>query len=290
MITRKTVGDILKEKIYDYVISVLGVFLLALSLNLFLIPNKLSCGGVSSVGIMLQYLYQIPISLTNIVLNLILFLLGYRFIGKSSVIKTALGILLLSLFLEFTATWNSISNDRLIVSVFGGALMGLGIGLVIRCGASTGGSDFAGMILHRFLPHISIATLIMLIDGVIVILTGIVFGDVLITFYSLLALFVSAKVSLFVLSFGNVAREVLVVTAQHLEISQAIMRSFNRGTTGIYSRGMYSMEDRVMLLCVVTPKELPQVVRLVRELDPNSFVVISDSRTVLGEGFKTHDA
>lgn len=289
MITAKTAGDFLK-KIYDYGVIILGVFLLALSLNLFLIPNKLSCGGVSSIGTVLLYLYQIPISFTNIVLNLILFLLGFRYIGKSSVFKTALGILLLSFFLELTGTWRMVTNDRLIVSVFGGALMGLGIGLIIRCGASTGGSDFAGMILHRFLPHISIATIIMLIDSGIVILTGCVFGDVLITFYSLLTLFVSAQVTLFVLSFGNIAREVLIVTEKPIEVSEAIMHDFGRGVTGLYSRGMYSKQDRVMLLCVVIPKELPQVIRLIRVLDQNSFVIIGDARTVLGEGFQAHDA
>ena len=273
----------------DYGTIVFGAFLLALSLNLFLIPNKLSCGGVSSVGMVLFYLYRIPMSLTNIFSNLILFFFGYRYIGKSSVFKTIFGIALLSIFLEATAGWQFITTDPLIASFFGGALMGLGLGLVIRCGASTGGSDFAGIVLHRMLPHVSVATLILLIDGVIVVLTGMIFGDVLISFYSFLTLFVSSKVTLFVLSFGNVAREIMIISERHIEVANAIMSEFNRGTTGIYSRGMYSEKDRLMLLCIVTPKELPQVVRLVRGLDPNSFVVISDSRTVLGEGFDAHD-
>ncbi len=279
----------MRKHLYDVFLITFGVFVVSLSLNLLLIPNKLSCGGISSVGTVLFYLYRIPLSLTNIAANFLLFLLGYKYIGKRAVVKTVLGILLFSLFLELTKNIGAILGDKMLVSVFGGALMGVGIGLVIRSGASTGGSDFAGMILHRALPHISVATIILMIDGLVVVLTGIVFGDASIMLYSLVVLFIASKATLFVLNFGNFTREILVVCEHPNAVACEIMHEFHRGVTGVYSRGMYGNEDRMMLLCVVTPKEVPIIVRMIRDLDPKAFVVVRDTRTVLGEGFHTHD-
>ncbi len=279
----------MKKTLYDALLVAFGVLIVSLSLNLLLIPNKLSCGGVSSVGTVLLYLYKIPLSITNIAANLLLFLLGYKYIGKSAVVKTVSGILLFSIFLELTQNIGTVTNDKMIVSVFGGALMGIGIGFVIRSGASTGGSDFAGMILHRFMPHISVATIILLIDALIVILTGVVFGDISIMLYSLVVLFVASKTTLFVLNFGNFTREILVVSEHPSAVACAIMHEFHRGVTGVYGRGMYGEKDRMMLLSIVTPKEVPVIVRMIRDLDPKAFVVVRDTRTVLGEGFKAHD-
>lgn len=276
----------MKKKVFDFWMITIGALLLALSLNLFLIPNKISSGGISSVGTILYYLYEIPLSITNLVLNAVLFLFGFRFLGKSTILKTIVGIFLLSFFLELTGKISAVTNDLALAAVFGGAVMGLGIGLVVRYGASTGGSDFAGMVLHRLMPHISVATHIMLIDSVIVLVAGLVFRDAAIMLYSFLTLFVSSNVILFVLSFGDVARAIIIISEQNALISKAILEEFSRGVTGLYSRGMYSQAEQLVLLCVVAPKELPKIVRRVRELDPCAFLIINDSRTVLGEGFK----
>lgn len=283
--TKEEVSD-LKKTVFDFLMITIGAFLLALSLNLFLIPNKISSGGISSVGTILFYLYKIPLSVTNLALNAVLFLFGYRFLGKTAIIKTIIGIFLLSLFLELTNGFSGISNDLTLASLFGGAVMGLGIGLVVRYGASTGGSDFAGMVLHRILPHISVATHIMIIDSVIVLIAGVIFRDIAIMLYSFLTLVVSTKVILFVLGFGDVARAIVIISRKNEVISKAILSEFSRGVTGIHSRGMYSQNEQMVLLCVVAPKELPKVVRRVRELDRGAFLIINDSRAVLGEGFK----
>ena len=174
----------------------------------------------------------------------------------------------------------------MIATVIGGAVMGLGVGLVVRPGASTGGSDFASLIVKRFLPHIPLATIIVVIDCTIAVIAGVVFQSFTITFYSILALVVSSKVTDVVVTWGDSARTVYVFSEKAEQISRFVMEYFDRGVTGVCCKGMYSGKDRLMLLCVVTPKELPYLVRKVREVDRRAFIIINNSTEVLGEGFK----
>jgi len=265
---------------------IIGAFLLALGLNLFLVPFRISPGGVSTIGTVLLYLFGVPLSVTTLLLNAVLFLFGYKILGKSAVFKTIWGVVFSSLFLELCAYFPVYTEDVLMATLSGGILTGLGIGLAVRQEASTGGSDFAALMLHRFFPHISVSFLILLIDAIIIVLAGFVFGSITISFYSALSLFVSMKTTDLVLAFGDTAKSIFILSPKTNEISICIQTRFARGTTGIYSRGMYLGKDGLMLFCVVSPKELPSLVRLVRSVDETAFIVISDAREVLGEGFK----
>lgn len=275
-----------KEIFLDYLLVALGSLLLALGLNLFLTPMKLSTGGISSIGTMLLHLFRIPLSVTNLVLNAVLFLFGYRYVGKASVIKTLAGILLLSLFLQLTSNMPSYGEDLFMATIAGGILAGGGVGLVIRREGSTGGSDFAALVLNRFFPHISVATLILVIDCAIIAVSGLVFRSLTVTFYSVVSLFLATRVSDAILSMGSLAKSIYVASPKAEEISENIMKRFERGVTGIYSKGMYSGKDSLMLLCMVSPRELPKLVHMVRSVDRRAFIIISDAREVVGEGFR----
>lgn len=275
-----------KEIVFDYLLIGLGALLLALGLNLFLVPIKLSSGGISTIGTICLHLFRIPLSVTNLLLNTVLFLIGYRYLGKSSVVKTLAGILLLSLFLQLTDALPVYSEDVWMATIAGGVLVGAGIGLVVRREGSTGGSDFTALVLHRFFPHISVASFIMVIDCAIIVLSGIVFRSVTVTFYSVLSLFLSTRVSDAILSMGSLAKSVYVASKKSEEISKTIMERFQRGVTGIYSKGMYSDANGLMLLSVVSPRELPALVHAIRSIDKNAFVIISDAREVVGHGFQ----
>ncbi len=275
-----------KELFMDYVWITLGALLLALGLNLFLVPIKLSSGGISTIGTIGLHLFSIPLSVTNLLLNTVLFLIGYRYLGKSSVIKTLAGILFLSLFLQLTDSLPAYSEDVWMATIAGGILVGTGIGLVVRREGSTGGSDFAALVLHRFLPHISVATFILVIDCAIIVLAGIVFRSVTVTFYSVLSLFLATRVSDSILSMGSLAKSIYVASKKSEEISQTIMERFERGVTGIYSKGMYSDTNSILLLCVVSPRELPALIHMVRSIDKQAFVIVSDAREVVGLGFQ----
>ena len=275
-----------KRVFTEYVLIAFGALILAVGLNQFLVPVKLSTGGIGSVGTMLFYLFRIPLSVSNLVLNAALFVFGYKHIGRAAVLKTIAGVLFLSLFLALTEGVGQYGEDTLMSALFGGFLCGIGVGLVVRQEGSTGGSDFAALILHKLFPHLSVAVLLMAIDFVIVAVSGLVFQSITVMFYSLLALLVAAKVADGILTVGDVAKSVYILSERYKEIAERVHTQLERGATGVYSRGMYSGREGVMLLCVVKPKELPQLVHLVRDIDKSAFIIISDAREVLGEGFK----
>lgn len=262
-----------------------GCLFLALGLNLFLVPIRLSPGGISTLATIGLYLFKLPLALTNLGINAVLFLLGYRYLGKQMLTKAGICILMLSFFLQLTARIPHLPEDLLLSTVSGGILVGFGVGLVIRQEGSTGGSDFAALLLHRFFPHISIAGFILGIDFLILILAGVIFESVTVTFYSLLSLVIAVKVTNLILSMGNLAKSVLIISPRSEAITTCIQERFARGVTGIYGKGMYGKTDRLILLCAVSPKELPALVHTVRELDKKAFLIIFDAREVVGEGF-----
>ena len=276
----------LKKCIFDYLYIAIGSLILAMGMNMFLVPCQISSGGVGSIGTVLLYVFNIPLSVTNLFFNVILFIFGYKYLGKTSVLKTIIGIIFLSLFLEVTKYFPTFNNDLFVSTVVGGVLVGIGVGFVIRVEASTGGSDFAALILKRFIPHISTATLILIIDCIIIIFAGIVFKSYTITFYSAISMFISSKVTDRIATMGDAAKSILIISKKNNEIAKSVMKNFERGVTGIYSKGLYSEEDKIMLLCVVSPKELPSLIYTVRNIDKNAFTIVFDAREVLGEGFK----
>ncbi len=263
----------------------LGTLVLSLGINLFLVPNRISSGGITTVGTVLLYLFGIRIAVTNFVLNAGLFFLGLRILGRRAVLKTGGGILLLSLFLELTSHMPVYTEDLLLASLAGGVAVGVGVGLVVRREASTGGSDFAALILRRFLPHLSIADTILWMDLAVILLSGAVFGSVTVTGYSVLSMYITAKVTDAIVTAGHAAKEMRIFSRNAQEIAREVMARMARGVTAIHCTGMYSGHEGRMLLCVVSAKELPILAELVHGLDPEAFVVIGDAREVRGKGF-----
>lgn len=276
----------IKTILVDYLFITLGTFLLALGISVFLAPNKISAGGITSIGTVLLHLFGIKLSITNLVFNVVLFIFGYRYLGSYAVLKTIAGILFLSLFLEITSYLPIYTGDIVITTIAGGILMGAGVGFVVRQEASTGGSDFAALIINRFMPHISVASLILIIDCTIIVLAGIVFKSFTVTFYSAISLWLSSKVTDSIMTIGDNAKSIQVFSDKSEEIAQKIMVQFERGVTGVYAKGMYSNAEKLMLICVVSPKELPFLIHTVRKIDKDAFIVINDAKEVLGEGFK----
>ena len=276
-----------KKLITDLMFLTVGCILLSVSINVFLLPYKISAGGISTVGTVLLHLFGIKMSLTNLFFNAVLFIFGYKKLGKYAVVQTASGIILLSIFLELTSHIPIYSQNELIAVLSGGIFMGAGGGMIVKIGASTGGSDFAGLILKKFFPHISLAKLILAIDCFIVVVAGIVFKSYTVTFYSVIALFVSSVVTDKIITFGDDAKMLQVFSAETEKISNCILNEYERGVTGVHCRGMYSNEERLMLLCVITPKELPVYMNMIKETDKNAFIIICDVHKVIGDGFKS---
>ncbi|MBQ8546216.1 MAG: YitT family protein [Clostridia bacterium] len=279
----------MNKKIKDFLFILLGALILALGLNVFLVPMKLSAGGIGTIGTVLLYFFSIPLSITNLILNLLLFLIGFKVLGKGSIIKTIVGMISLSLFLEITSYLPMPELDIIIATICGGVLVGLGVGLIIRVGGSSGGSDFLGLMIRKRVPHISVATIILIIDLIIIIIAGICFKDFIVAFYSALCMYISSKVSDRIIDVGKEAKSIYITSQKNAEIKELILKNFERGVTEIYTQGGYSQSKRLMLLCVVSPKEAPHLVKEIKRLDKGAFIIISDARLVLGEGFITGD-
>jgi len=277
---------LLRKKFIDYLYIAAGSFLIAVGVNFFLVPCKISTGGVSGVGMVLYHLFGIPLSVTTLAINAVLFFFGYQTLRGEAVAKTVAGIVFLSLFLEITGRFGSYQEDLLISSVFGGILTGVGVGLTVLKNASTGGSDFAALMLHRLIPHISVANFLLLIDSLVILASGIVFKNYTIMFYSVISVYIGSKVTDFLLVQGDYAKSVYVISKKSEEIADWVMTELERGVTGIYSKGLYHKVDGMMLLCIVRSKEIPKLISKIKELDADAFTVISEVREVHGEGFK----
>lgn len=272
--------------ILDFSFIFVGCAVLAAGINLFLAPNMISSGGISSVGTILLHLFGVDLWITNLAANVLLFLLCFRFLGKYAVLKTTAGILFLSMFLWLSDFLPKYTEDKILATVVGGVLVGLGVGLVVRRDGSTGGSDFAALMIKRFLPHVSIANLILVMDCAVILLSGIVFKSVSVTIYSVIAMYISSKITDWVVLLGDAAKSVQILSPKNEEIAAMIMEKFERGVTGVHCTGMYTGKDGLMLMCLVSPKELPKLANAVRKIDPSCFMVIGDAREVLGMGFK----
>ncbi len=276
----------MKRVIYDYFIVIIASMALAVSVNVFLLPAKISSGGVGTIGTVLYYFLSVPLSVTNIVLNALIFALGFKFLGRTSVLRSVFGVVAFTISLEITKIIPTYSGDILIAIASGGILMGIALGLVIRAGASTGGSDFLGVIINNISPHLTVSKIIFVLDAIVILLSGVAFRSFEVAIYSLITLYVASVINNAVLSFGNLTKNILVISDNATEISKAIMGIFERGTTGIYCKGMYSNRDKLMIMCVASPREVPKIISCIQKADEKAFVIISDATEVIGEGFK----
>ncbi|NLU11083.1 MAG: YitT family protein [Tepidanaerobacter acetatoxydans] len=273
-----------KELFLEYLQIVLGSFIGALSLTMFLIPNKVAAGGVSGLATVLYYLFKLPVGWIMLLFNIPLFLSGIIFLGKSVGIKTLVGSLLFSVFTELTANFPVVTRDLMLSAVYGGIILGIGLGIVFRVRGSTGGTDLAAMILNHFIPSISVGQGILIIDFFVIILSGIAFNWEL-AMYAWIALFVSSKVIDLIQEGFNYAKAVYIISNETEEISQKILTEMERGLTFIKAEGGFTRQDKNVLLCVITRLEVSKLKNIVHQTDPRAFVIIHDVHEVLGEGF-----
>lgn len=298
-----------KEKVrrywLDYLMIVVGSIITAGSINIFLVPFKIAPGGVSGIATVLYYVSngKFSVGITMLALNIPLFILGMRFIGRKFVIKTLFGTVLLSVIIDlsepFTSTFTQkigdmsqgviYSQDILLYSLFGGFLMGLGLGLVFRSGATTGGTDLAARIVNHFLPVFTMGETLLLIDTSIIILAAVAFKSFQLGLYAIVTLFISSKVIDAILEGVNYAKAVFIISDHSEHISARILNNLDRGVTALEGTGMYTGNNKKVLLCILNRGQIPVLKNIVKSIDHNAFVILADVREVLGEGFKTYE-
>ncbi|KXZ40509.1 Uncharacterized membrane-anchored protein YitT, contains DUF161 and DUF2179 domains [Alkalithermobacter thermoalcaliphilus JW-YL-7 = DSM 7308] len=273
----------------EYLTITIGCALMAIALNMFLEPNTIAPGGVTGLAIVVKKITNIPVSITNLVINIPLFIIGLMVLGKMFGAKTAYGTVALSFFIEiFLTVFKDFvpTTDLFLSAVYGGVILGIGIGLVFKAGGTTGGTDLAGAILNKFFPSLSTAKLMMVCDLFIVVLAGIVDKNIETSLYSTIALYIIVKVADFIVDGMGYAKAFFIISDCKEQISKEIMEKLDRGITALKGRGIYSGLDKEVLLVVVDRAQEAKLKEIVKTNDPDAFIIVTGVHEVLGEGFK----
>lgn len=272
-----------RDKLIELLLILTGSAFVAVAFNLFLLPNDVASGGVSGISTIVYALAHIEPAYVQWGLNIPLFIAGVIFLGKQFGMKTLVGTIFLPFVVFLTRDVQPATEEPLLGALFGGIGVGLGLGLVFKGRASTGGTDLAAQIIHKF-TGISLGLSVAIIDGLIVITAAFVF-NVEKGLYALIGLFVTSKtIDIVQIGFSR-SKMVVVITNQERTVKEAILHQMDRGVTKIQAQGGYTNDARPMLMCVVHQSQFTKLKQLVQSIDPTAFVVVMDASEVLGEGF-----
>lgn len=273
----------LKKRIMEWLLLLVGVLLTALPFPLLFVPNDIAPGGITGVATLIHALTDWPVGLLAALLNVPLFLIGWRRLGRTFAVKSLLCMLGVSLLIDLLPL-APLTVDPMLSAVFGGVLLGAGLGFVIRGGATTGGSDMAATIIHERFPVLSVGGLLLALDCTVILASAFVF-DIQSALYAMIAVFLCTQVMDRVVEGFQSAKAFFVFSPVADEIADAVLTQINRGATLLHARGAYAGREGEVLLCVVTRLQVPRFKALVKDKDPDAFVMVTDVREALGEGF-----
>ena len=275
---------------FRVLMALVGSLVYAVGMGFFLEPNRLSAGGVAGIALLLSQVLPIGTGILILLLNIPLMVIGMwkfgaRFLGLT------IGMLVISSpLIDLFASWGPLTEQPLLAALAGGALMGTGMGLLYRAGASSGGMDIVTKLLHARFPYIKTGILHLLLDTIIITVTAVVFGDVDIALYAAIGILVSTYLLNILLYGADEARMVYIVGDKPDELASLLMNKQNRGVTFLQGYGAYSGKEKRVLLCVMRPKDLPYARELVASCDPNAFMIVAGASAVFGEGLKSYRA
>lgn len=265
---------------------------MALSLNMFFEPHSIAPGGLTGLAIVINAIVSVPLWLINLVFNIPLFIWAYKILSKKDCLKTIVGIAFLTFFLNITTPLASLNatNDPLLATIAGSIVMGISLGLIFRVNGSTGGTDLIGLLANKYIPSLSIPILMGIADFIVVSLSGIVSKEIEIALYSALSLYITVKVSDFIIEGFNFSKSFTIISDKSSEIIQSIIDDLDRSATLLTGRGAYLKEDKDVILVVVSKKEVVTLKHLIKSIDPGAFIIITDVHEAVGNGFKTFNS
>lgn len=268
----------------EYLIITVGCFFYAVSINYFFISNHLAEGGVAGICLILFYLFKLPVGIMYFVINIPLLIMGWKLVGRDFLFKTLYGTSCLSFLITLTETWKGPSNDIMLGSIYGGVLIGIGLGLIFMVNGSTGGTDVVARILNRYFD-IPLGRTMLILDVVILGIAAIFFGKEIVM-YTLISMTIVSKAIDYFQDGYTKAKGITIISSKSEEIKERIMNETGRGTTIIKGEGGFTGNEINLLFCVVSKFEVTKVKTIVKETDSFAFLTISDVSEVLGEGFK----
>lgn len=285
-----------KEKLFTrkwftaYTLILIGTFLVSLGYVYFITPYKITPGGIYGISIVLHHTFGLPVGLTALAFNIPLTIIGTRVLGPRFGTKTVVGFVLTSVFVDVLSYFSEfkplVDSDPLLSSIFGGALVGAGVGLIFKSKATSGGSDVIAMIIARY-TRLPLGQLMMGVDSVIVLVGFIAFGDWRIPLYSWITIFVMGKVIDAVLSGISYEKTIFIVSDQYEAIRDKIINDLNRGGTFLHGEGMYNGSNKKVIFTVVNRRELAMLEEFIEKIDPKAFLTVMDANEILGQGFKS---
>ena len=287
----------MKIRANKYLVIFLGTLLMAIGVNCFFEPTHMVTGGVTGLAIIVKSLTAgmisfwpdgIPLWFSNLFFNVFLFFGGYKILGREFFKDTVIGTILCSLSLYLIPIIDLAKGDFLLAAIFGAAFNGVGLGLVFSTGASTGGTDLLAAITHKYVKHYSIAQQIMVFDGLIVCSGAVMYG-INVALYAIVAVYITSKLMDAILEGLKFAKLAFIISEKYEEIANEVLHEMDRGITAIPAKGMYSNDEKNMLVCAVGKKEISILMDIVDKKDPRAFMIVTDAREVLGEGFREYN-
>ena len=274
----------------DYLFIFMGTGIMALAIQCIFEPIGLVTGGFSGIAIIIRKMTAgiveggVPLWLTNLALNVPVFIAALIIKGRKFLGRTVIGTVLLSFWLYVIPQVDLTQGDYMLSAVFGGVITGIGIGFVLLAKATTGGTDMVSALIQKYVRHYSVVQILQVIDGLVVLAGLYVFG-LKPALYAIVAIFITSKVSDALMEGMKYSKAAFIITDYYKEIADAIMTQLDRGLTGLDATGMYSGDKKTVLYCVVSKKEIVELKDIVAKIDPKAFVIVTDAREVFGEGF-----
>ena len=271
------------ERFFSYVQILFGSLIAGAAYPLFMTPNRIAPGGITGIATILNHLFGTPVGTVSLILNIPLFLIGFRAMGRVFVFRSLVTTLCFSLFIDLLPL-KPMTTDPLLGTLYGGVLLGIGLGLIMRGGATTGGSDMVARMVHKRFQFISVGSFLFAIDFAVVAAAGVLIGTTE-ALYALINIFLAAKVMDTVIVGFSSNKACFVMSSRWEEISRRVLQEMDRGVTQLMARGAWTGTERPTLLCVISRSEIMAFKRILREEDEHAFVIIVEAHEAIGDGF-----
>ena len=273
------------QTIQEYVIIALGCTIMAAGVSLFLLPNELSTGGFSGIATIVYYFFKVPMGVTVLALNIPLLIIAYFKIGKQLFARSIYGTIVFSLMIDLIDKITALRDVRFLGCIYCGIFAGLGTAIILKFDASTGGSDLLSHIIRAYKKQYKSSSLILSVDTVVIALNVIFFKNIEIGLYSAIAIFLMGKMIDLIFEGVNFTKVIFIISPKYEEIAGQISASINRGSTGLFSKGMYTDQEKLTLLCVGSRTEAYEMQSIAKDIDKEAFIIIMNAREVIGKGF-----
>lgn len=279
-------NNIIKKITIETIGTIIGAFIMAIATSLFLLPNQLSSGGFSGIATILYYFFKIPMGTTILAFNIPLFLFaGYK-LGKNFILKSIVGTITFSISIDILDKIQPLTQDKFLACIYGGIIVGLGTAIILKSNSSTGGSDLVSHLVKEYNPNIRMSNVIIIMDVVIVAFNVLFFKKIEIGLYSAIAIYIMGKIIDIIFEGIYFTKLLIIISDRNEEIAQEIGNKVKKGTTGLFGKGMYTNESKLILMCAASRGDVSRVKQIAKQIDHNCFIIIANAREVVGLGFK----